>query len=258
MGLFDLLFPETHVPGADDVRVLDVPTAMNLRPLTGIPTPDGPTQPWRYLRCGSTRYMSERDIKYLIRHGLTHVLDLRGTGESPQLTCAFARRRDVRWKNVSLFGYDLSDPKIAAVQKDAGYLTGGYLSMLGRREAIREVFSWFAAVPTHECVLFHCAAGMDRTGVTAMLLEALVGVSREDITRDYLRSFAPEADVEHFLATGECPPAMTGRRLSSLLDVIGSTYDTLLNAYGSVEDYLLACGISKGEIEALRARMLEP
>lgn len=258
MGLFDLLFPETHVEGADGVRILDTPSAMNLRGLGGYDTPDGPTQAGRYVRCGSTRYISERDIKYLLNHGLTHVLDLRGSAESPQLTCAFARRRGVAWKNVSLYDFDLSDPKIAAVQKDSGYLSRGYLSMLGRREAIRQVFSWFAAVPSHECVLFHCAAGMDRTGVTAMLLLGLVGVSRADITRDYLYSFAPHAAVDRYVDEGVPPQNMREGRLSTLLDVIGQTYDQVMGLYGGVGAYLAACGVTEAELEALRARLLEP
>lgn len=258
MGLFDLLFPETHVEGADGVRILDTPTAMNLRGLGGYDTPDGPTQPNRYIRCGSTRYISERDIKYLLRHGLTNVLDLRGSGESPQFTCAFARRRDVAWKNVSLYDFDLSDPKIVAAQKDSGYLVGGYLSMLGRREAIRQVFSWFATVPKQGCVLFHCAAGMDRTGVTAMLLLGLAGVSRADITRDYLYSYASRAAVDRFVDEGVVPQNMSEGRLATLLDVIGQTYDKLLDMYGGVGAYLLACGVTEPELDALHARLLEP
>ena len=35
------------------------------------------------------------------------------------------------------------------------------------------------------CTLFHCRAGKDRTGVVAMLLLGLAGVSDEDIVADY-------------------------------------------------------------------------
>jgi len=258
MGLFDRLFPETHVEGADGIRILDTPTAMNLRGLGGWPTPDGVTQAHRFIRAGSTRYISGRDIKYLREYGVTHVLDLRGRGETPQMTCAFANRPGFTWKNVSLYDFDLSDPKIVAIQKDSDYLARGYLSMLGRQEAIRQVFSFFAAVPLEQCVLFHCAAGMDRTGVTAMLLEGLVGVSRDDITRDYLYSFAPMHDVDRYVECGELPERMRSGRMSSLLDVIGQAYDTLIDAYGSIAAYLSACGVTAAELDALRARLLQP
>ena len=65
MGLWDRLFGEMHVPGADGVRILDVPTAMNLRELGGYQTPDGPTQAHRFLRSGSTRTLSRKDRAFL-------------------------------------------------------------------------------------------------------------------------------------------------------------------------------------------------
>lgn len=35
------------------------------------------------------------------------------------------------------------------------------------------------------CLLFHCQAGKDRTGVLAMILMGLTGVSKEDIVANY-------------------------------------------------------------------------
>src|SRR3546814_9409940 len=37
-------------------------------------------------------------------------------------------------------------------------------------------------------MLVHCTAGKDRTGVTIAVLLLALGVSREDVVRDYLRS----------------------------------------------------------------------
>ena len=187
MGFLDRLFAEVHVPDADGVRVLDVPSAMNLRDLGGYETPDGPTVTHRFLRCGSTRCMSQKDRAYLRSYGLTHVLDLRGSGESPELTCPYARERSVVWKNVPLLGHNLSDPVFAAAQHDLDYLSRGYVAMLENHETIRQAVSFLATVPHDECALFHCAAGMDRTGVTAMLLLGAAGVSRTDIVRDSIR-----------------------------------------------------------------------
>ena len=39
---------------------------------------------------------------------------------------------------------------------------------------------------------FHCAGGADRTGTLAFLIEALVGVSENDLSKDYeLTTFGP-------------------------------------------------------------------
>jgi hypothetical protein len=51
---------------------------------------------------------------------------------------------------------------------------------------------------------------------------------------------------------------MSEGRLATLLDVIGQTYDKVLDMYGGVGAYLLACGVTEPELEALRVRLLEP
>jgi len=256
MGLLERLFGEVHVPGADGVRILDVPSAMNLRELGNYDTPAGKTAAHRFLRCGSTRCMSQKDRAWLREYGLTHVLDLRGYGESPEQTCPFARERGMVWKNVSLFGQNLSDPELVAAQGNLDYLARGYLAMLGNHEAVCEALTFLAEVPQQECALFHCAAGMDRTGMVSMLLLGAAGVSRSDIVRDYLYSFASVHDVDAFVQTGEVPKALAGTRLEGRLQTVGKVYDALVRAYGDVGSYLRACGMDDATLAALRSRLL--
>jgi hypothetical protein len=90
-------------------------------------------------------------------------------------------------------------------------------------------------------VLFHCIRGHDRTGIIAMLMLALVGASPEDIVRDYELSIDPKRDeILHERGT-------TNRK------VIMETLDHL-----EVESYLLSAGLSRNDLEAARARLLEP
>ena len=256
MGLLDRLRAEVHVPDADGVRVLDVPSVMNLRELGGYDTPDGPTKSHRFLRCGSTRCATRKDRDWLAGYGLTHVLDLRGQGESPAVTCPYARDRSVVWKNVSFYGTNLSDPQLVAARKSLDYLTGGYLTMLGNHEAVCQIVGFLAHVPLGECALFHCAAGMDRTGMVSMLLLGAAGVSRSDIIRDYLYSFGRVREVDHIVDTGELPEPSTGSRLEGRLATISGVYDVMMAAYGSVKGYLLACGVPAGDLELLRQRLI--
>ncbi|MBP3893271.1 MAG: tyrosine-protein phosphatase [Atopobiaceae bacterium] len=256
MGFLDRLFAEVHTPGADGVRILDIPSAMNLRELGGYETPDGTTAAHRFLRCGSTRCMSQKDRDRLYDYGVTHVLDLRGFGESPEQTCPFARDRRMTWANVSLFGQNLSDPQLVAAQRDLDYLARGYLAMLGNHEAVRQVLAFLATVPQGECALFHCAAGMDRTGMVAMLLLGVAGVSRDDIVRDYLYSFARVPEVDAFMATGKVPESLSGGRLEGRLQTVGRVYDAIASSYGSVGRYVEACGLTRDELSLLRERLL--
>lgn len=257
MGLWERLFGEVHVPDADGLRVMDVPSAMNLRELGGYATPDGPTRTHRFLRCGSTRCLSQKDRAWLADYGVTHVLDLRGWGESPELTCPFAREPGVVWKNVSFYGQNLSDPALEAAQKGLDYLTGGYLAMLANHDATREIVSFLAGVPHDECALFHCAAGMDRTGMVALLLLGVAGVSRKDIIRDYMYSFGRVSEIDRIVDTGELPEPATGNRVPGRLAIVGNVHDVLVEAYGSVGGYVRACGVEPDDLARLRSRLLD-
>lgn len=55
------------------------------------------------------------------------------------------------------------------------------------QKAIRDIIGWLSQGKN---VFFHCIGGADRTGTLAFLIEALVGVSESDLSRDYeLTSF---------------------------------------------------------------------
>lgn len=238
-------------------RILDVPSGRNIRELGGYPTPVGLTAYRRFLRSGSTEYLTRRDIDALRTYGVTHVLDLRSPMESPERTCCFARERSVSWKNVELYGYDISDPRLMPAEPSDNYLVGSYLTMLANHGAVREIIAFCATVPRDACVLFHCAAGMDRTGVTALLLLAIVGVSREQIVKDYGYSFDKIAVVDRAVETGEHVDSNPWMSLNDRIAAMFTVYDTLMGAYGSVEEYLTDCGATPDELALLRARMLE-
>ena len=90
-------------------------------------------------------------------------------------------------------------------------------------------------------VLFHCVRGNDRTGIIAILLLALVGVSAKDIVADYELSPDPERD--------EILGASDTSSRSVILDTLAKI---------DVESYLLAAGLSQSDLEAARERFLEP
>ena len=55
------------------------------------------------------------------------------------------------------------------------------------QKAIRDIIGWLSAGKN---VYFHCIGGADRTGTLAFLIEALLGVSESDLSKDYeLTSF---------------------------------------------------------------------
>ena len=90
-------------------------------------------------------------------------------------------------------------------------------------------------------VLIHCGRGYDRTGIISLLLLSLVGVSSEDILADYELSVDPEREK------------LLAERGTTTHDVILKTLESL-----DTENYLLSGGLAKTDINAIRARFLEP
>lgn len=107
-------------------------------------------------------------------------------------------------------------------------------------EEIKEIFS-ILANPASYPVYFHCNIGTDRTGLIAFLCNALMGVSQEDLYRDYLFS--------NFGNIGSL------RKLS----LIETTYVKTISAVEGAtfaektEAYLLGIGVTQAQIDSLRA-----
>jgi protein-tyrosine phosphatase len=110
--------------------------------------------------------------------------------------------------------------------------------------------------------LVHCTAGKDRTGlVTALILE-VIGVPDEVIAADYALSHASS------LAPGTARQIARIQAVSSVgrwldLGALGSPPKVIHTALahvrarsGTVADYLLANGLTRGDLASLRAALI--
>lgn len=239
----------------------------NARDLGGWDTPFGPTQPHRYLRCGSTSSATQGDLDVLRDWGVRHDIDLRGLAESPRQTDRLANQDWVRWVNVPFYDINISsDPLLPATYKD-NYLVNSYLTMLSSQVAVRACIRNAGIAAPDECVLFHCAAGMDRTGMLSLLLLGAAGVSRDDICTDYCLSFAKPDQIAQALALEHERGAIevvdrrsdfTAYILSVRLQAICVVCDTIIEHHGTVTDFLHSSGVTEEEVEAVRSHLLEP
>ena len=224
-------------------RVRRVRTCPNTRELGGYTTPHGPTRRHRFLRSGSTSGIIASDLDLLRAWGVDHTLDLRSLGESPLVTCRMAHQDWIKWLNVPLFDYDLSAPSMPPVRPS--------------HAAICRIFNFFAEANRTECILFHCAAGIDRTGVLAMLLLGLVDVERWQIIADYGYSFGDIPEVNALAQGKQIDSARVSSMLTIRLDTIATVYDTVIHEHGSVREFLSSCGISSATLDAVSEHLLE-
>ena len=88
-------------------------------------------------------------------------------------------------------------------------------------------------------VLFHCIRGNDRTGIIALLLFALVGVTPDDMIADY--ELSPDPEREELLV----------REHSSVREAILGALAGL-----DIESYLRMGGVSQSDLAIVRNRLL--
>jgi protein-tyrosine phosphatase len=107
--------------------------------------------------------------------------------------------------------------------------------------------------------VFHCAAGKDRAGLIAATVLSLLEVDDEEIVADYA---ATEAAIEALKAraakraegTGRPPAA---RFMTADAETMRETLAWLHETHGGFAQYLLGHGFTDGELELLRASLIE-
>ena len=117
-------------------------------------------------------------------------------------------------------------------------------------------------------VLWHCTAGKDRAGFGTVIVQELLGVSREDIREDYLLTnvcLEPETirlKKMIFREHPEVDPGIADKAISYVfeahIDYLNAAYAAVEKHYGSFYNYLAeALHITPAERELLREMYLE-
>jgi protein-tyrosine phosphatase len=171
-------------------RVVPFSTVFNFRDLGGYRTADGRTVRWRRLfRADGLFRLTEDDLTGFAALGIRTVLDLR----RPDELAADGRIADelgIDYRHVNL-NVNPWPPTELTPEQLPGYLAERYMIMA--EEALESgapmgtalrLIAEAQAAP----LVFHCAAGKDRTGVLAALTLALLGVPDDDIADDYALS----------------------------------------------------------------------
>lgn len=279
-----------------EVGVRELPGAWNFRDVA-----DGATalRPGRLFRSGELSRLDDDGRATLLQLGITDVADLRATRE-------VARRGpglvpdgvDVHLLPLPDLGdqndgepIDAEAPHESAFRKlfegpDAGepddsgespaeaagrFMIDEYRQFPtrnGAQRALRRVVTLLAA---GRPVLTHCFAGKDRTGfVIATVLET-IGIDRDIIVADYLRSndsvvqlreritetFRQRSDTE---VTPEIMKFAEARLSDEVLGVrpeyLAATRQTIDETFGSLDAYLHDAGITAADIDRLRDALL--
>lgn len=236
--------------------------AVNFRDLGGYETADGRrVRPGLLWRSDSLADLTAADLEVLGGLGLRTVCDLRAVGERE------ARPNRDLGPGVRVHELVVVPPR--AQEVFAGVST---MSVEDIQAWLREVFRSFVADQREAYAavldallqdgalpaLVHCTSGRDRTGFAAAIVLCALGVSRETVVEDYLRSDVAHRDIDFLIGAGVDETrvtAMTRPRAEYLL----AGFAAMEEAYGSVDAYLRdALGLDDARRERLRALLLGP
>jgi protein-tyrosine phosphatase len=138
----------------------------------------------------------------------------------------------------------------------------------GAQRALNQVITLLAAGRT---VLTHCFAGKDRTGFMVALVLETIGVERDAIMADFLRSneAAPQLRalilemIQQRSDTELTPEVMTFTEARLSDEVLGvheeyldAARQTIDESYGSLDGYLRRADITEADVQRLREALL--
>ena len=126
--------------------------------------------------------------------------------------------------------------------------TAGYTADFSRIAQLKSIFTdIFARAAAGEAVVFHCAAGADRTGTIAYIVLALLGVSQSDIDKDYEITTMSFSNTQSHRTSDSYKSMVTGY----IAGLAGSTLQEKMVRY-----FINSLGFSTSEVNAFIADML--
>lgn len=167
-------------------------TQPNFRDLGGLPARDGRVvRKGLVFRSGDLHGIGDEDVKLLGQLGISTIIDFRASRElekRPNATIPGVK------EIIHLPIYDAGRETTADLfdRGDAGglrrVLVDDYRRMIREHTAEYRKFFEVMAANGSEPLMFHCAAGKDRTGLAAWFFLSALGVDQEVVRKNYLES----------------------------------------------------------------------
>ena len=242
-------------------RHLGLEGASNFRDLGGYPTEDGRRVRWRHIfRSNHLGMLSEADLTRLKPIGLKKVIDFRGPDEINRHAPCRVRDADLHVNSIDPGISPRLHARLAAGDSLSGSDTAAIICDIYRNylhahaDNFRLLFDHLLDENTP--LVFHCAAGKDRTGIAAALILLALGVPRSVILDDYLLTGLHwKVDAEH---KTDLPPEVAKVLVSVDAAFLHAAFKAIDEDFGGIENYLgEQLGIDPLRQERLRALYLE-
>lgn len=246
---------------------------VNARDLGGFPTKDGRVTKYGvFVRSEVPKALTENDISFLRRYGVSLSLDFRGTQEIKNLPSALSSLEDIKYMPCPMMNEDAAKASKREEQApppptdsknfwDINWVPV-YTSILeAGKDWVKRIIT--LAAEWEGGVHYHCFTGKDRTGIFTALLLGLCGVDYNDIMWDYslsmtcLRPFYEKMDTGILFTKEDGSPDFTRGFYCTSPETMGEVLSYLDKNYGGVEGYVKACGVEDEVIKKLRDKLTE-
>jgi len=238
-------------------RNLGFSATYNFRDVGGYAGMDGRTVRWRRLfRSDALHRIGEADTAAFAALGVRTVIDLRRPFEIEKYG-RVADRYGLDYHNQVIKHVDWEEVEHPDGVKHERWLADRYLNFAeDGREGILGALRVIAD-PENAPVIVHCMAGKDRTGTVCALTLSLLGVSDEDIARDYALTTTAMEPLTRYLMEKHPEEVRGNEHMFDSPEGAMTTFLADLRAlHGSVEDYTREIGLTPAEVAALRAHLL--
>ncbi len=245
-------------------RLINLSAVHNFRDLGGYPTADGRQTVWRKVfRADGLYRLTNEDVAALRPLALQTVIDLRTPDELSESGTFPLDQHPVDFHHLSIIDHtwDLDEAHQFSGDQSA-FLQSKYHLMLqqgGQRvgQALR-----ILSAQENSPVVFHCAAGKDRTGLVAALLLSGLGVDDEIVKADYgLSEIAGQRTREWATRVepgfAERFAAMPAVFLAAHPNSIGGLLSDLRETHGTIRDYCSTIGVENSHWQSLEDLLLE-
>ena len=241
-------------------RLLPLIGASNFRDLGGYPITNGGFTSWgRLFRSDTLHELTEGDVAFLHEMGLKSIIDLRTATEVDRSGRGLLGAGATDYLHLSVIDEDGGEARGVPAPLDES-LANRYLWYLEvGRDALSRALSVIGDASKHPLV-FHCAAGKDRTGVLAALILDIAGVERQAIVDDYVLTAGSMEAILERLARNRAEGGIDYTIPASALTVEAATMEGFLDGvdqrYGGARQWALAAGVAYDTVEVLSTLLM--
>jgi len=249
----------------DPRRVVRIDGLHNIRDLGGYPAAGGTTRWGLVYRADGLQRVTEVGLDGLRDRGIGTIIDLRTEAELDERGRFPVDQHEVAFHHLPVLDQTWHATDVPDFDNPHDFLLWAYADML--RVGSDKLAAGLQVIARADSpLIFHCAAGKDRTGLLAAFLLAVLEVPDAFIAADYGKT---EEGMQLMLAAWRAAAEQQGEAAIQRLDtapvhyfdsppaVMTELLGRLRSEHGSLVDFVRSIGVSSDDIAALRRRLVD-